>query len=257
MKIALFAAGNVGYEIARFYGESGYLPICLILDSRGPADLNRSIIEASKVPAEHIYYSDQIYSREKINIFEELNPDLFILCWWPYIIREPLITLPRHGCLNFHPSLLPYNRGKHYNFWALVEEAPFGVTLHFVDEGVDTGDIAFQSLVETTWEDTGETLYYKAQDAIIRLFKENFQRIMAGDIPKLPQNPKEGSFHKARELDPASEIFLDKEYRARELINLIRARTFSPHPAAWFVDNGERYEVRISIRKAITGESHE
>ncbi|MDH4098948.1 MAG: formyltransferase family protein [Nitrospirota bacterium] len=255
MNIALFAAGNVGYEVARVFGDNNVEPLCLVLDSKASSEMKGKIIEAAKVPEDRVYYSDELYSKEILNTLEKMRPDLIILCWWPYIIKEPLISLPRHGCLNFHPSLLPNNRGKHYNFWALVEEAPFGVTLHFVDEGVDTGDIAFQSRIETTWEDTGETLYYKAQQEIVRLFKDNFSRIVNGDIPRTPQNHEEGSFHRASELDPASEIVLDSHCRARNLLNMIRARTFPPHPAAWFVENGSRYEVRIEIKKIDSGGS--
>ena len=127
--------------------------------------------------------------------------------------------------------------------------APFGVTLHWVGAGVDCGDIAFQSLIETSWEDTGATLYYKAQEEIVRLFKEKFSEIKAGRIPRLPQDLARGSFHLARELEDASRIELDKTYTAAELLNLLRARTFQPHPAAWFEAEGRRYEVRIEIKE--------
>jgi methionyl-tRNA formyltransferase len=145
---------------------------------------------------------------------------------------------------------LPYNRGKHYNFWAIVEEAPFGVTLHHVDEGVDRGDIAFQARIETGWEDTGETLYRKAQVAIVRLFRDAFDDIVAGRIPRTPQDLGAGSFHLARELEPASRIDLDAPCTARQLLNVLRARTFPPHPAAWFEAGGEKYEVRVQINRA-------
>jgi len=49
---------------------------------------------------------------------------------------------------------------------------------------------------------------------------------------------------------PFKTIELDKAYKARELLDLLRARTFRPHPGAWFLENGERYEVRVEIKKA-------
>ncbi|GAA0832540.1 formyltransferase family protein [Cupriavidus pauculus] len=81
--------------------------------------------------------------------------DLLILAWWPKILPRAVIDIPRRGVVNFHPSLLPHNRGKHYNFWTIVEDSPFGVSLHLVNEGVDQGDILFQAPIEKTWEDTG------------------------------------------------------------------------------------------------------
>ncbi|NIM21688.1 MAG: formyl transferase, partial [Candidatus Latescibacteria bacterium] len=91
--------------------------------------------------------------------------------------------------------------------------------------------------MNTSWEDTGETLYRKAQSAILQLFKECFPVIKEETIPRQPQDLEQGSFHRASELEPASEIELDKEYTGRQLLNLLRARTFSPHPGCRFTDN--------------------
>ena len=62
-----------------------------------------------------------------------------------------------------------------------------------------------------------------------------------------------GSFHYAKEIDPASEIDLEKEYKAKELLNLLRARTFPPYPSCYFYYNGERYCVTVSIKKEKNG----
>jgi methionyl-tRNA formyltransferase len=250
MKIALFASNAVGREVARFLGAEGEPPACLILDSHDPGGLNAQIVEGSGVAgAGAIFSSDSLGEPRTLEALRGLGLDLAILAWWPYIIKGELISISRLGCLNFHPSYLPYNRGKHYNFWALVEGAPFGVTLNWVGDGVDCGDIAFQSRVETTWEDTGATLYHKAQQEIVRLFKESYPAIKGGNIPRVPQDLECGSFHFARELEEASRIALDKTYTARDLLNLLRARTFPPHPGAWFVDGGKKYEVRVEIKK--------
>ncbi|HEV7797170.1 MAG TPA: formyltransferase family protein [Pyrinomonadaceae bacterium] len=250
MKIALFATNVVGLEVARFLGAAGEPPACLILDSQDAVGLNAQIVEGSGVKdAAAIFYSNSLAGPQTLAALRELGLDLAILAWWPYIIKPELISVPRLGCLNFHPSYLPYNRGKHYNFWALVEGAPFGVTLHWVGDAVDCGDIAFQSRIETTWADTGATLYHKAQQEIVRLFKESYPAIKSGNIPRVPQELECGSFHFARELEEASRIELDKTYTARDLLNLLRARTFPPHPAASFVADGQTYEVRVEIRK--------
>jgi methionyl-tRNA formyltransferase len=180
--------------------------------------------------------------------------DLIVLAWWPYILRKSVLEIPRLGCLNFHPSYLPFNRGKHPNFWNIVEEVPFGVTIHWVDEGVDTGDIAFQSIINKSWEDTGKTLYQKAQIEVVKLFKERFADIREGRIPRISQKKYFGSFHKSDELEKASQIELEKEYKARNLLNLLRARTFPPHPGTWFVENGQKFQIRIHITKVVSEE---
>ena len=250
MNIALFAGSTVGDEVAKFFRDNNEPIRCLVLDSKGDHELNHQIIVDSGITDQNIvFHSDSLYEEETLLTLESMDLDLAILAWWPYILKENLIKIPRMGCLNFHPSYLPYNRGKHYNFWAIVEETPFGVTLHFVDPGTDTGDIAFQSVIEKTWEDTGETLYQKAQLEIVRLFKENYPEIKRGNIPRIPQDISQGSFHRSRELEPASKIDLGQSYNARELLNLIRARTFYPYPGAWFIDDGKKYEVRVEIKR--------
>lgn len=178
---------------------------------------------------------------------DALGVDMGILAWWPHIIKEPLITTPRRGFINFHPSLLPYNRGKHYNFWALVEQSPFGVTLHRVVPGIDAGPILFQRRIPYDWSDTGATLYDRAQAAMIELFTENYPRICVGDYVERPQDPLAGSFHFANEMEAASVIDLDGSTTARSLLNLIRARTFPGKPACRFMDAGRTWEVRLTI----------
>jgi methionyl-tRNA formyltransferase len=247
MNIGLFAACSVGHEVAQFFGENREPLACLVLDANDTGGLNAQIIEVSRCARNRVYLSDALYTEQTMAALREMKLDLIILAWWPHILKESLLKIPRIGCLNFHPSYLPYNRGKHYNFWAIIEDVPFGVTIHWVDEGIDSGDIAFQSAIEKSWEDTGETLFYKAQHEIIRLFKEKFPEIKLGHTPKIPQNLSKGSVHNAAEIDEASKIDLHKSYKARDLLNILRARTFPPHPGAWFIDNGIKYEVRVEI----------
>lgn len=250
LQFALFAANEVGKEIGKVFGASQGSLACLVLDSKNEDRLKREIAACSRIEdSTRIFYSDALYEQETLARLKQTAPDLLLLAWWPYIIKKEILEIPRIGCLNLHPSYLPYNRGKNYNFWTIVEEVPFGVTIHWVNEGIDSGDIAFQSPVEKSWEDTGETLYRKAQAEIVRLFTEKFPAMQRGEIPRTPQDPSQGSFHKSSELTAASRIDLDQRYTARHLLNILRARTFPSHPGAWFMDGNEKYEVRVAISK--------
>ena len=124
------------------------------------------------------------------------------------------------------------------------------MTLHFLGQGIDDGDIVAQRGIPYGWEDTGGTLHAKRQrDAMIGLFKETYPAVRTLNIPRLPQDVRRGSFHAATELEPASLILLDQDCRARDLLNLMRARTFPGHPACRFSDGGEEYEVRVEITR--------
>ncbi len=190
-------------------------------------------------------------SEDLVKTLKELNTDfdLGIMAWWPKIIKEPLISYPKNGFLNTHPSLLPYNRGKNYNFWALVEECPFGVTIHEVESGVDSGAIIAQDKIEYDWEDNGETMYKKAFSGMIELLKKSYPDIRKLDYKKTKQDFSKGSFHHSKELDEVCRLDLDKKYSARELLNLLRARTFTGYPACFFTDGDNKYEVRVNIKK--------
>jgi len=198
-----------------------------------------------------VIYADEISSTAAVGLLGDV--DLLILAWWPRILPKYMIDIPRRGVVNFHPSWLPYNRGKHYNFWTIVEDSPFGVSLHLVNEEIDQGAILFQAPIEKTWEDNGGSLYEAAKHTMVALFEEHYEDLITGNYVPRRQDLDAGSFHLARELEPASEVFLDKSYQGRELLNLLRARTFAGKPSCYFHDGGKKYEVRISINEVKDG----
>ena len=195
----------------------------------------------------HVFQDDKSYLEYIAR--EGLHADLGLLLWWPKIIRSSVIGSTRIGFINTHPSLLPHNRGKHYNFWALVEQCPFGVSLHIVEEGIDSGDIVAQKEIAYTWEDTGETLYHKAIAGTKQLIVETYPDLRTLVFSSTPQELSKGSIHFSSELEAASRISLDEATTPRRLMNLLRARTFEGHPACSFCDDDVEYEVRITIAR--------
>jgi methionyl-tRNA formyltransferase len=117
-----------------------------------------------------------------------------------------------------------------------------------VDDGIDSGDIAFQKSIETSWEDTGASLFNKATKALVSLFKENYDLIACYNVPRIPQH--EGrTFHYRKELKNADVIDLNKNYTGREILNLIRARMFGTDPGVVFNDLGSNWRVTLDIKK--------
>ncbi|WP_349597540.1 formyltransferase family protein [Thalassospira sp. NFXS8] len=241
MRLAIFADGEVGEKILDVLLNQYQSDVAVVV-STGKNNIKRM---ADKSGIESLVFQNE---GDLINKIPH-DVDLGLLAWWPKIITEDLIKIPKMGFINTHPSFLPWNRGKHYNFWALVENTPFGVTLHKVDKGIDTGAIVAQLPIPYDWTDTGESLYHKAQNAMVELVKMAWPTIRHGDIPAIPQSANAGSFHFASELENASHIDLDKFYQGREILNLLRARTFSPHPGCWIEEDGQKYEISIRIRK--------
>lgn len=244
MKLLLMADYSVGQEIFQYLFKNYFDDIALVITTTE----NEIFHSANSFGIPVLVYD----SAEQIVAFldkSKLRIDLGILAWWPKIIKKPLLGKPVDGFINTHPSLLPYNRGKHYNFWTLVEQVPFGVTLHFVDEGIDSGDIIAQKVIPYNWEDNGFSLYQKAQIAMVNLFRDVYPKIRIIDITPTKQDSLKASFHMAKEIEQASFINLDNNYKVRDLLNLLRARTFPGHPACWFRDGDVEYEVRIEIKR--------
>ena len=243
-RILFCASGEVGRKTltAAVSAPFDKTEICAVLTCPG----EHTVIEVAKVnniPL-HLYEEKRSYA-----IIQQYGPEVVFLAWWPHLLKASHLDLGQKFTLNMHPSLLPHCRGKDPNFWAIVERVPFGVTIHHVSPGIDDGPIAFQRAFETSWTDTGGSLYKKATAEIVSLFSENYERILRLDIPQLPQNSSSSSFHTRAELTLKSIIDLDSKYTGREMLNLLRARTFPPHPAVTFTDGGETYRVRVCIER--------
>ena len=131
--------------------------------------------------------------------------------------------------------------------WSIVDGTPAGVTLHYIDDSVDTGDILAQRDVPVGSTDTGKTLYHKLELACIELFKENWYLILGGQLHRSPQSSGAGTFHHTRDVEKIDEIELDRNYTARELINILRARTFPPYAGACFLDGGRKVYLRLQL----------
>jgi methionyl-tRNA formyltransferase len=246
MKLILLSDGYVGAEITRWLLAHFRDDVGLIVTT---AD-NALTAAARDAQIRSVVFQS---SAQVVDFAagEGLSFDLGLLAWWPKIVRSPLLSVPRHGFVNTHPSLLPYGRGKHYNFWSIVDRVPFGVSLHMVGEGIDSGDIVGQAQLYYDWEDTGGSLYRRATEAMVKLVQDAYPRLRELDFRTWPQDPAAGTFHRASELDGASTIDLDKSYVARDLLNLLRARTSPGYPACVFSDAGVIYEVRVDIKRKL------
>lgn len=144
---------------------------------------------------------DIVYIEDKINIEDvtKIKPEFIISYNYKYIIPKEIIDYVNGKAINLHISYLPYNRGSHPNVWSFLENTPKGVTIHYIDEGIDTGDIIIQK--EVFIDENKETLkssYEILHKEIQQLFKENWDKIKNGMIPRRPQSGK-GSIHFKRE----------------------------------------------------------
>lgn len=186
-----------------------------------------------------------LYETEENTVrkIKELGVTTVVLAWWPSIVHK--LTKLGINVINTHPSYLPFNRGKHPYYWAIVEKTPFGATIHRVDDGVDTGAILWRKQVTLSPEDTGETAYHKAADAMKDLLLEHAEDIALEKLPiGIQQDEKLASFHLGKQLE-APPITNKTEIA---LLNDLRARSFdNPHSGRQVIIDGVKYRVYVKL----------
>ncbi len=125
-----------------------------------------------------------------------LAPDLFIAVGYAQILEPKILVVPKLFAANFHASLLPRYRGKHPVFWTLrAEERWAGLTVHLMDQGIDTGDIIYQVKVRTRRHDTVASLYKRIMDQSVGLVARLLDDAKSGTVPRHTQAVEGGSYY--------------------------------------------------------------
>ena len=159
-----------------------------------------------------------------------LKPDFLFSCYYRLMLKKPLLEAPGRGALNLHGSLLPRYRGRCPLNWVLVNgESETGVTLHYMEERPDRGDIVGQKPLAINPEDTALTLFARMTVAAGALMREAYPRLRAGAAPRAPQDQSQASYFGGRGPEDGL-ISWDKE--AVAVYNLVRAVTH-PYPGAF------------------------
>jgi|GEM_PF-1258469 len=108
---------------------------------------------AKKHNIEVMVIKDVNSERVKRKLYE-LNTDLLISAYFDQILHQDVFEIPEHGSINFHPGYLPSNPGPAPTFWALAENRPIGSTVHFIDSGIDTGNIILREMISAGSSDS-------------------------------------------------------------------------------------------------------
>lgn len=124
--------------------------------------------------------------------------DLTVSYTYPYILTGETLSALRHNVVNIHNAYLPWNRGADPNLWSILEQTPRGVTLHYMSERLDGGDIIAQEIVPQQPDDTLHSSYYALDAAAKRLFKDAFAYY--GYWPQMRKKQLgEGSYHSVKD----------------------------------------------------------
>lgn len=129
------------------------------------------------------------FDRDVVTALRGFDPDLFCIASFPFLLSEAVREVPRLGGLNLHPSVLPRHRGGDPIFWTYhADDRQAGVTLHWIDGGVDSGDIVDQEVIEFQRGTPGPQLTARLAVLGANLLIRNLDAIAAGTALRTPQN---------------------------------------------------------------------
>ncbi len=143
-----------------------------------------------------IYPVRDVNHPEFIALIKRLGVDLIISFNCPQPLRRELISIPKKGCINIHFGMLPEYRGILSIMYALLNgEKNFGVTVHYIDEKLDSGDIIVQEKIPITEKDTLDTLYPKAFETAGYLLVKAVDMIENDTIKRIYNDPSKKSYY--------------------------------------------------------------
>lgn len=236
-KIGYFADGPWSHNAFDLLVKDESIEICFIVPRSDSLD---SILYDYSLKYNIIYLKGyNINSDEFYEITKHFHCDLFISMSFNQIFKQKILTQPMMGAINCHAGKLPFYRGRNILNWALInDEKEFGITVHFIDTGIDTGDIILQRCFPISEKDNYSTLlnisYIECAkvlyDAIKLLQKGSYTRIKQKDIHPV------GFYCGQRKIGDEKIIW---DQKSRDIFNFIRA-ICTPGPRATSTINGNK-----------------
>lgn len=251
LRIVYAGDRDISVWVLQYLLERGVRPSALLVSHpkrASHAETLRALCDY--LPSDRILIGTAFRKDEGLQLLRALDIDYIVSIHFPYIFPKEVLQIPRTGVLNLHPAYLPYNRGWHTPSWAILEDTLAGATLHFMDEGIDTGDIIHQLRVEIQPDDTADSLYKKIKRVEFDVFREAWPWIESGSFQRHSQDPLAGTTHRRQDLYRPEVQSLDLKVEARvgDVIKKLRALTTNKmDEAAYFEVNGQRYRIQVRI----------
>ena len=243
MRIGYFADGPWGHKAFEKIISDPSLQIAFLTvryDKKDAVLIN--LAKEHNIPVE---LSANINSAEFVDKMKAYDADLFVSMSFNQIFRSQMINLPKYKAINCHAGKLPFYRGRNILNWALInDENEFGITVHYFDEGIDTGDIILQEVYPITDEDNYATLLERAYGGCADVLYRAIKLIQKNEVKRIKQCDIDpvGMYCGMRQ---AGDEIIDWNQSSRDLFNFVRALC-APGPQAISWINGKK----ICINKA-------
>jgi methionyl-tRNA formyltransferase len=244
MRIIVVGQGPFGEKVLQGLVQGGENVVGVFCppDKRGAA--MKELAARSGIP---LFRPIQMKDPQAYDEYMKLCPDLVLLAYVTDIISERWLSVPSLGMICYHPSLLPRHRGASAINWAIIQgETRTGLTIFWVDKGIDTGPILLQKEVEIGPEDTAGSLYFNVLFPLgVGAMAEAVELIKRGKAPRIPQIESEATSEPLCDDRVAS---VDFEKSIQDIYNLIRG--CDPQPGAYTTLKGKKvrlYDAKMDL----------
>jgi len=176
LKVVIFGCQQIAVNFIEYLTQKG-IDISLVVTYELPLDKTYGYASVSETCTERgiCFVKPARITESLINKITEIDPDIIFSVYYRKILPSKLINLPRLGCVNIHPSILPFYRGPVPTAWAILNgEKEFGLTIHLMDNGIDTGAILVQENHRIGDDETGFELYNRGMQLGAELLKKHF-----------------------------------------------------------------------------------
>ncbi len=186
LRVGFFGHGTFGQKALEHLLASTIVDTVFVVGRSSPVDLDLERMALSR-GATFITPAD-INDHQSIAQIKHMGADLFVSVSYDQIFRSALLAIPKNGAINLHAGDLPRYRGRNVVNWALInDEKRLGITVHYMDDGIDTGDIILKHYIPIDDSDDYQSVLTRATLAGANVVLEALELITAGTVVRLPQ----------------------------------------------------------------------
>ncbi|MCX8072039.1 MAG: formyltransferase [Candidatus Binatia bacterium] len=242
MRCVVFAYHELGYvcleELLRLGAD-----VPLVITHEDDPEENvwfRSVAALARNRHLSVFAPQNVNAPEWVNRVEAVRPNFIFSFYYRRLLGRRLLELPTHGALNLHGSLLPRYRGRCPVNWVLIhDEKETGLTLHYMTQKPDAGDIVAQRVIPIDDSDDALSLYRKLAEAAPLLLRDVYPLLCSGNAPRIPQDHSQATYFGGRRPEDGR---INWALTARQVFNLVRAVT-KPYPGAFAFWRGKKLLV--------------
>jgi methionyl-tRNA formyltransferase len=248
-RVALLGSQSIGVAFLDILASLDDVEVALVVSSEREGDEllgHESLLARARFLNLRAVVSE--CGEEVLELLSHVQPDILFSVYYRALLSRDALEIPPLGCVNIHPSLLPRYRGPTPTAWAILNaETTFGITIHYMDAGIDTGDVLAQEIHDIDRDETGYELHMRAMRLGADLLRRTFRGIVNRTLTRNQQAGPVSYYGKLK-----ADCTIDWQSPAETIRNAIRVYA-SPYARA----RTSLQDVFVLVNRAtVLGEGH-